>query len=299
MITIRPVVSEEDIDTYVAVRNRVHPETPLPREVVVDDRRKPDQLDLLAEAGGGCLGAASASRWSGDLSSDFAYLTMRVLAEHRRRGIGTMFHRRASEHAWTLGKSRLYVVVRDVDEDSLGYYGTRGFEELGRVQDVMLDVRTSRFEPSMPNGIEVVPAAPEHDRGAYEVALEADADIPSAAPIVSGDYETWHDRTFGPLVSRELSVVALDDGQVVGYAIAGRFTDDTYQHWMTGVARGARGRGIATALKQAQIAAARAAGVPFLRTQNDLGNAPMRRINERLGYRKLFEWVHLGGPLLG
>jgi mycothiol synthase len=299
VITIRPVVSEADIDTYVAVRNRIHPETPLPREVVVDGRRKPDQLDLLAEAGGSCLGAASTSNWFGDRSGHFAFLSMRVLAEHRRRGIGTMLHRRASEHARGLGKSRFYVVVRDVDEDSLGYYGGHGFEEIGRVQDVVLDVRASGFEVSAPSGIEVVPAGPEHDRGVYEVALEADADVPSAAPIVSGDYEAWHDRHFGPLVSRELSMLALEGGRVVGYAIAGRFTDDTYEHWMTGVSRDSRGRGIATALKQAQIAAARDAGVVFLRTQNDLGNAPMRRVNERLGYRKLFEWVHLEGPLLG
>ena len=62
--------------------------------------------------------------------------------------------------------------------------------------------------------------------------------------------------------------------------------------------RGGRaGRGIATALKQAQIAAARAAGVRYLRTQNDLANAAMRRVNERLGYERRFEWVHLGGPL--
>jgi RimJ/RimL family protein N-acetyltransferase len=67
---------------------------------------------------------------------------------------------------------------------------------------------------------------------------------------------------------------------------------------MTGVARSARGRGIALALKQAQIAAARDAGIRYLRTQNDLANAPMRRVNEKLGYRKRYEWVHLGGPLL-
>ena len=67
---------------------------------------------------------------------------------------------------------------------------------------------------------------------------------------------------------------------------------------MTGVARRARGRGIALALKQAQIAAAQRAGLRYLRTQNDLGNAPMRRVNERLGYERRFEWVHLGGPLL-
>jgi GNAT superfamily N-acetyltransferase len=67
---------------------------------------------------------------------------------------------------------------------------------------------------------------------------------------------------------------------------------------MTGVARSARGRGVALALKQAQIAAARDAGWKYLRTLNDLGNAPMRRVNETLGYQRQSEWVHLGGPLL-
>ena len=68
---------------------------------------------------------------------------------------------------------------------------------------------------------------------------------------------------------------------------------------MTGVARAARGRGIALALKQAQVAAAKAAGWKALRTQNDLANIPMRRVNEKLGYVRKFEWVPLTGPLLG
>jgi predicted GNAT superfamily acetyltransferase len=115
--------------------------------------------------------------------------------------------------------------------------------------------------------------------------------------MVTGDFESWQERQFGPLVSRELSQIALDDGVVVGFGIVGRFTDDTYQHWMTGVARRARGRGIALALKAAQIAAAKRAGLRYLRTQNDLANAGMRLVNERLGYVRRYEWVHLGGPL--
>jgi GNAT superfamily N-acetyltransferase len=67
---------------------------------------------------------------------------------------------------------------------------------------------------------------------------------------------------------------------------------------MTGIARRARGRGIALALKQVQIAAAKEAGWASLRTLNDLGNAPMRRVNEKLGYVRESEWVHLAGPLL-
>jgi GNAT superfamily N-acetyltransferase len=299
VITVRPVVTEQDIDTYVAVRTRVHPETPMPREVVVEDRKRPDNLDLLAELDGEPVGAASVNRFAGSPAGEYAYVTMRVVAEHRRAGVGTMLHLRASEHARLLGKSRFYAVVRDDDRDSRGYYQARGYVELGRMQDVQLDLAPVTEPSAGPDGITIVPAAPEHDRGAYEVALEADADVPSGEPIRTGDFDAWQTRHFDALVSRDLSFVALEDGRVVAYALLARHTEDTYQHTMTGVARAARGRGIAQALKQAQIAAARAAGIAFLRTQNDLGNAPMRRVNEKLGYVRKFEWVHLGGPLLG
>jgi predicted N-acetyltransferase YhbS len=298
VITIRPVVSDEDIDTYVAVRTRVHPETPMPREVVVEDRKRPDHLDLIAERDGAPVGVASTSKFGGAPDGEFASLTIRVPGEHRRQGVGTALHRRASEHAAGLGKSRFYAVVRDDDPDSLGYYVGRGFTEIGRMQDVSLDLAQAPVDRTLPAGITIAPLTPEHDRGAYAVALEADADIPSGEPIVSGSFDQWRARHLGPLLARELSFVAQEDGKVVGYALLGRFTDDTFQHWMTGVARSARGRGIALALKRAQIAAAKEAGARYLRTQNDLANAPMRRVNERLGYERLFEWVHLAGPLL-
>jgi mycothiol synthase len=297
VIEVRSVETEADIDTYVDVRTRVHPQTPMPREVVVEDRKRPDHLDLLAYRAGEPVGVASTSKFGGAPDGEFAYVTLRVVAEHRRHGVGTALHARATDHAKYLGKSRFYAVVRDDDSDSLGYYGACGFAEIGRMQDVVLDLASAEIDPLVPAGIEIVPATPGYDRGVYEVALEADADIPSGTPLVTGDFETWHERLFGSLVSRELSVVALEGGTVVAFGIVGRFTDDTYQHWMTGVARSVRGRGIALALKQAQIAAAQRVGVRYLRTQNDLANAPMRRVNERLGYERRYEWVHLAGPL--
>ena len=66
---------------------------------------------------------------------------------------------------------------------------------------------------------------------------------------------------------------------------------------MTGVKRAWRGRGIARALKQAQIAWAKNAGYERLDTRNEERNAPIRKLNaefgyERSGIRKLFR-----GPL--
>ncbi|MDX6476002.1 MAG: hypothetical protein QOH95_1513 [Gaiellaceae bacterium] len=298
MIGIRPVETDADIDTYLDVRNRVHPQTPMPREAVLDQRRLPGNLDLVATLDLEPVGVATTAEFGGMPGGDLAYLTIRVLRDERRKGVGTALHLRASERARSLGKERFYAVVRHDDAGSRGYYAHRGFEEVGRMQDVALDLSKVAFRPEVPEGLELVPATEAHERGAYAVALEADADIPSGEQIRSGTFEQWRDRNFGPLAIRELSFVALAGRRVVGYALLHRHGEDTAEHAMTGVARAFRGRGIALALKQAQVAAAKEAGWAFLRSQNDLGNAPMRRINEKLGYERRFEWIHLTGPLL-
>jgi GNAT superfamily N-acetyltransferase len=299
VIRVRVVETDADIDTYVDVRNRVHPQTPVSREIVVDGRRRLDHLDLVAELDGVAVGAATASRLLADARGELGYVSLRVLAEARRRGVGTALHERASEHARSLGRSGLYAIVRADDADSLGYYGRLRYAERGRMQDALLDLARADVRPAAPRGVEIVAFHADHDRGAYEVAREADPDIPSAEPRDPGPFEEWRERTLGPLALRELSFVALEGGRVVGFAVLGRHSEDTAEHWMTGVARDARGRGVALALKQAQAAAARAAGWRFLRTQNDLANVPMRRVNEKLGFEPRFEWVHLVGPLIG
>jgi mycothiol synthase len=54
---------------------------------------------------------------------------------------------------------------------------------------------------------------------------------------------------------------------------------------MTGVKRSFRGRGIASALKRAEIAWAKRAGYRTLETSNDELNAPIRALNEKHGYK--------------
>ena len=296
MIEVRPL-RDDEVDLYVALRARVHPQTPMPREIVVDDRKQPHHLDLLALLDGEPAGVASTEIFGGAPNGDLAFVTLRVPRENRRQGIGTALHRRASEHARTLGKSRFYCVIRGDDADSHAYYGAHGDEEVGRMRDSYLDLSGVETPPAPP--FEIVSIEPELERAVYEVALEADADIPSGERHESGTFEQWRARHFGSeVVLRDLSFAAVEDGQVLGYTILGRHDAETAGNWMTGVARSARGRGVALALKRHQAAAARAAGWRGIRTQNDYANLPMLRVNEQLGFRPLFEWVHLTGPLV-
>lgn len=293
------VETEEQIAEFLAIRSAVDPENRMTREGFDEEHAKPARIDVLLYDDGVPVGCAFATFLWSDPSTETAYLSIRTLAEHRRPGHGTTLLRHCSDHFQQRGCTSLYAVTAATTSDMLGFLGRHGFVEVGRMQDVELELADADPSVEVPAGIELVPLTEEHEEGAYAVALKADADIPAPVPMVTGDIERWRGRNLGPLVERELSFVALADGRVVGFAILGREVPGVLAHYMTGILRDYRGRGIAQALKSRQIAAARAAGWKLLRTQNDLGNAPMRAVNERLGYRSRLEWVHLRGPVLG
>lgn len=295
---IKRVETEAQIEAFLAIREAVDPSNPMTRESWDAERKVAGRLDVLRYDGETPVGCAFGSHMYGDPTSPIGYISVRVLEEHRRRGHGTALLRHLSGHVRGFGGSSLYGVTASTTTEMLGFFAHHGLSEVGRMQDVELEL--AEVDPSftVPEGIELVPLTEDLDAGAHAVALEADADIPAASPIVTGNLARWRERNLDELAERELSFAALAGGEVVGFAILGRAVPGVLEHYMTGIRRDFRGRGIAQALKRAQIAAAKAAGYERLRTQNDLANAPMRAVNERLGYRARLEWVHFQGPLL-
>jgi RimJ/RimL family protein N-acetyltransferase len=69
------------------------------------------------------------------------------------------------------------------------------------------------------------------------------------------------------------------------------------EHGLTSVAASHRNRGIATALKQAQIAWASRSGYRELMTSTQADNAPMRAVNDKLGYEPRPAWIRVEGAL--
>ena len=82
------------------------------------------------------------------------------------------------------------------------------------------------------------------------------------------------------------SFVALAGGEIVGYAGLMRWADDATraEHDLTVVRRDWRRRGLASALKERQIAWAAANGIRTLVTYTQTGNENMQAVNARLGY---------------
>jgi len=258
-----------------------------------------DHADFLADVDGEDVGSAVAAVAPSRLSTCFALVT--VLAATRRRGAGGALYAAVSEWARERDLSEIETRAAADDAASIEFGRRRGLEEHSRETGLELDLRTAAVPLlAPPDGIEIttLAARPEAAAAVYGVSIEANPDVPGYEDFVSPPLEAWLEHhLLDPQTPPDAIFLAVAGEEVVGYAkLRLDAQPGSATHAMTGVKRAWRGRGVATALKSAQIAWAKERGLERLATTNELRNAPMRRVNERLGYRPVPGRVHLRGP---
>ena len=301
MIGVRECAGDRDLALSTEIYNRVWPRAAFSVEETAAWRAGHDEtLELLGELDGEVVGSAVAA--IGAPRPDHVFTLITVLPSGRRHGVGTALYETVSAWARERGLDTLDTFAREEDPDGVDYALRRGFVEQSR--EAGLELRLEGVAPPAvepPEGIEIVTLA-EHSELAhplYDVACESFPDIPGAEDEVLQPREHWvQHHLFGP--GKE-TWIAVAQAEPVGYAIlrvsAARPGDGN--HAMTGVKRAWRGRGIASALKRAQIAWAIEHRLDLLDTTNEVRNAPMRRVNEKLGYTPAPGRIHLRGPLAG
>jgi GNAT superfamily N-acetyltransferase len=228
---------------------------------------------------------------------------VRVVADGRGHGVGSALLGELSGWARGLGYVELSGPVKEDDPASLAWAERRGFVEVGRNSMLVLDltaIEAPRVEP--PQGVDLVTWAerPGVEEAMYEVAREAYPDVPGEDDAVMASFDEWLSMDMQGAGDRpEATFLALADGDVVGYAkLSLSLARPTVaMHDMTGVRRAWRGRGIARALKAAEIAWAKESGYERLETQNEERNEPIRRLNERFGYVVTPGSVTVRGPI--
>lgn len=302
MVDVSPVAdeSEEQLSLDAYVETWPHDSFGLP-ELQAFKASLVDHADLLARADGIVLGSGFAALFSGFRDRITVFVT--VPAANRRRGAGTALYGALSQWAAERGIEIMVAVVADNDPDSLAFAERRGFVEERREKGVTLDL-TAIEAPAVesPDGIEIVSWAerPELARAIYEVSVEASPDVPGYEEEEHEPFEAWlaHDMS-GPSDRPEATFVAVAGDEVVGYAKLSLSTARPRHayHDLTAVKRAWRGRGVARALKAAQIGWAKANGFEQLRTQNDERNEPIRRLNSEFGYTPAIGRIFLRGPL--
>ena len=294
-------MDESDELASLEVYNTVWPRDAVTIEAVHSYRDSAqDYIDYLAREDGVVLGSG--------VGAIFAYRPHRVdtlitvLAGKRRRGAGMALFEAISKWASERRAHELEVSVSGDDPESLSYAQRRGFTEVRRQVGLVLSLSgVSPLRVGPPAGIEIVTWAqrPELSRGMYEVDLEIHPDIPGFEDVALEPFEDWMAHNMQrPTDSPEATFVALDGEEVVGFAKLSLTAPTAAGHAMTAVKRAWRGRGIAGALKAAEINWALDNGYTELHTSNEERNAPIQRLNAHLGYRPQVERIHLVGPSL-
>ena len=283
---IRPASSDEDFAGYVEVWNAITPREPI---TVAETRRRleaqPWRLYLVAEQEGRVVGTGFAGRSD---SVGRAFFAVRVLPESRRQGIGMALYDACRPHAAELEATTISGRIAEGDSESRLWAANRGFAEVGRDLELVRELREEP-RPVSPEGIEIKEvAASDHD-AVYGIAVECWPDMATSEPIPAPSYDDWaQEELRGPVVFG-----AFERGRMVGYAalVTRPASPKVLEHGFTAVVRSHRGRGIATALKRAQLAWAAGHGYRELVTYTQEGNEPMRAINEKLGYRLQPAWI--------
>ena len=210
-------------------------------------------------------------------------------APRRRRRIGALRARsRAGSRTW-LRHARDHRCRRR--RGSLAWVDRRGFREVGRNSRMVLDliaIEAPAIDP--PEGIEIVTWAerPELRPELYEVACEAYPDVPGEEATPMDSYEEMalegHAAATATGPRRRSSRWSTARWPATPSCRSRARSSKVVWHDMTGVRRAFRGRGVASALKRAEIAWAKQAGYESLQTTNEVRNEPIRRLNERHGY---------------
>jgi mycothiol synthase len=280
-LAIAPAETDADLEAMIHVRRLVAPEARPTVENLRFNLTANDQLVyLVARAGGEPVACGFFHPLSELVACDIA-----VVPEYRRRGVGSAMLADFSARARAAGKAELQGEVKASDVESRAFLERRGFVKVGGEEAVVLEldaIDVAAFGP--PPGLRIASRIEEPDRleEMYVIGVQADEDIPGSTGIQT--FEEWRANEIDkPSRRAELCFLALAGDEVVGYAALQVFGDQVH-HGLTATRRDWRRRGVATALKQAEIAAAKRAGFRRLVTESEERNEPMRRLNLKLGF---------------
>ena len=198
----------------------------------------------------------------------------------------------ASAAARAIGKMGLEAWTTTDTPDVAPWLAGWGFAEVRRYVISELDVAAAP-DPGAPRvALVTLAERPELADQLYALARVAYPDQPGRAE--SRIDEAWYDwglRAHDP----EAYFVAVDGDRVLGYGYLEEH-DGTWSNGFAAVARDARGRGVAGAIKRAQVAWAKRRGIDRVRAANEVRLGTMLELNRRLGYVPLYDEIVLRGP---
>lgn len=285
---IREATSRDDLAELCEIWATITPREPMtPEQLLRRKERQPERLYLLAEESERPVGLGLVAPSD---SPGRIFVGVRVQPESRRRGIGMALFEPVVTHARELRPDWISTLVSEADAESVAWTTRRGFEEYQRQVELLLELRGDEETPTPPAGIEIVEVTPDLHQAAYALTHEAWGDLPLEIPVELSVFDVWLEEDMpGPI-----SFAAMENGQMVGFAgLIERDAPGLLEHGLTATRRTHRRRGIATALKQTQVAWAAANGYRELLTFTQDRNEGMQAINLALGFVPQPAWISM------
>lgn len=288
---LRPDV-RADLEGFVRVRDRALPFILYSPDSVAYDiaHMHPDAhyRPLVAEADGEVIGTAQVGLVHDSPEPGQGYINVYVDPDHTGGGAGALLVRAGEEHLAAQGAVKLFAWVLDAPHNR-AFAERHGYRASRSAHLLRLDLANGTLPPLQdpPPGVELRSGADFADdpRPLFELDSETLADEPSDVDYEFTDYEAWLRETWHqPLMSPELTTVAVVDGRPAAFSLARTDGGTRYGTAMTGTARAHRGKGLAKLAKNDSLHRARAAGFTQAFTGNDAGNGPMIAINKWFGY---------------
>lgn len=291
MTGVRAVdVAGPDAARAAAVLRAVAPEEVLgPADFRHDAALDPRHALLLATAAGVDAAVAELCRIESWDEPHGLWLRVWVLPGHHGTAWPALWAAvlgHSARHAVTLLRTGV-----PVDQDTtLTLLTAEGFREVERSQRVRLPLTERPAPPVPPPGVALVRLADDPALLDDLVALDAETvpDIPGDGGDAP-DRAWWEERLAARDFDPRTVVAAVSAGRAVAYTALrhhhGR--SDVASVEYTATARAFRGRGLSVLVKRACHTAAWDAGIREIRAWNHLDNAPMRAVNDRLGFMRM------------
>jgi GNAT superfamily N-acetyltransferase len=251
----------------------------------------------VAEVDGEIVGSAWAGfEWSVPTPGKGRFWVA-VAREHRNHGVGRALYGVVEEYLRGRGAWRARANV-DADPAGERFLRERGFEQTGADLVSELVLAGAEFEEPSAPGFSVRPLAQARDRleDLYAICAAGEIDMPGDEPETALTLADWKLDDFGvPDLSDDGSFIALEGERAVSLAfLALDPSRKLAYNQMTATLPEFRRRGLALAVKLAAANWAQENGFERILTENDAENAGMLAVNERLGYRPVYEqtkWV--------
>lgn len=285
---IREASTRGDLAGMCEIWAAITPREPMtPEQLLRRKERQPERLYLIAAEDGRAVGLALVAPSD---SPGRTFIGVRVLPEWRRLGIGSALYEQALAHARGLEPEWLSTMVSEAEPEAMAWAERRGFERYQQQVELLLQLHGDEQPPVPPAGVEIVEVTPELHEAAYALSREAWEDLPLDIPVELSSFEVWLEEDLpGPI-----AFAAMENGEMVGFAgLIERDAPGLLEHGLTATRRTHRRLGIATALKQTQIAWAAANGYRELITFTQDRNEGMQAINLALGFEPQPAWTSM------